>query len=85
MTADEVSALIRAHIAGEVIVTTKDQVHFEAWVVSEAFTSLSRIKRQQMVYAALGNAISDGHVHALALKTLTPEEAQPNPISGGLK
>ena len=74
MTADEVAALIRVHISGDVTVTTRDQVHFEALVVSETFAGVSRIKRQQMVYQALGNAISDGHVHAIALKTLTPEE-----------
>lgn len=74
MKAEDVAALIRAKIPGKVEVHTRDSVHFEALVVSEAFVGLNRIKRQQIVYAALGNMITDGHVHALALKTITPDE-----------
>ena len=74
MKAVDVEKLISAHIPGQVSVNTRDEVHFEALIVSEAFRGVSRIKRQQMVYAALGNALTDGHVHAISLKTLTPEE-----------
>jgi len=48
--------------------------HFEMEVVSAAFSGKSRVARHQMVYAALGDHMRAA-VHALALKTLTPEEA----------
>ncbi len=51
-----------------------DGVHFEAIVVSSAFDGLNPVKRQQIVYAALGDLISSGQVHALELKTYTPDE-----------
>jgi stress-induced morphogen len=41
-------------------------------IVSEAFSGKSRIQQHQMVYAALGELMA-GPVHALALKTYTPE------------
>ena len=50
-----------------------DGVHFEALVVSPAFAGLNRVRRHQMVYAALGDRMKQ-EVHALALRTLSPEE-----------
>lgn len=46
--------------------------HWEALVVSEAFAGKTRVEQHQMVYAALGELMS-GPVHALALKTYSPE------------
>ena len=48
--------------------------HFEMTVVSASFEGKSRIQRHKMVYAALGDHMRQA-VHALALKTKTPEEA----------
>ena len=50
--------------------------HFRVRIVSEKFHGLTRVERQRLVYAVLADEIADG-VHALALTTLTPEEAQP--------
>ena len=49
--------------------------HFRVRIVSAAFKGLSRVERQRRVYAAVGEEIDAG-LHALALTTLTPEEAQ---------
>lgn len=48
--------------------------HFTIRIVSDGFKGLPLIKRHRLVYAALKNEI-DGGVHALALKTLTADEA----------
>ncbi len=48
--------------------------HFEMTVVSTQFEGKPRIARHKMVYAALGDNMRQA-VHALALKTKTPEEA----------
>jgi BolA protein len=48
------------------------QTHFKAVLVSDQFSGLSSVKRHQMVYAMLGDLMSE--FHALALHTYTPEE-----------
>jgi acid stress-induced BolA-like protein IbaG/YrbA len=44
-------------------------------IVSEAFNGLSRVKRQQKIYALLDDRIKSGEIHAVSMVTLTPEEA----------
>ena len=61
----EVSHLVVRDLTG-----TKD--HWEALVVSAAFAGKTPIEQHQMVYAALGE-LKAGPVHALALKTYSPE------------
>lgn len=51
-----------------------DGEHFEALIVSDAFRGKSRVQRHQLVYAALGERMR-GEIHALSMRTLTPEEA----------
>ncbi len=50
-----------------------DGVHFEAVIVSPSFEGLSRVRRHQMVYAALGERMRE-EIHALSMHTLSPEE-----------
>ena len=50
-----------------------DGQHFSAVIVSNAFAGKSRIQRHQIVYAALGDRMRE-EIHALSMKTLTPEE-----------
>jgi len=52
-----------------------DGQHFEAIVVSDEFAGLSRIQRQQRVNKSLGDRIT-GDIHALSMKTFTPQEWQ---------
>lgn len=50
-----------------------DGHHFDAVIVSEAFRGKRPIARHQMVYAVLGDRMKE-EIHALSMKTLTPEE-----------
>ena len=52
-----------------------DGRHFEAIVVSEEFAGKSRIQRHQLVYQTLGDRLRQD-VHALSIKTFTPQEWQ---------
>ena len=52
-----------------------DGQHFTALIVSPAFAGKRLIKRHQLVYAALGDRMK-AEIHALSMKTLTPEEYQ---------
>ena len=47
--------------------------HFQVLIVSARFRGQSRLERHRAVYEALGDAMRD-QIHALALRTLTPEE-----------
>jgi len=49
------------------------ETHFRVELVSARFQGLGRVDRQRLVYDALAAELAD-RVHALALKTLTPEE-----------
>jgi acid stress-induced BolA-like protein IbaG/YrbA len=55
-----------------------DGQHFEALIVSSAFNALSRVRRHQLVYAALGERMRD-EIHALSMTTLTPAEWKARP------
>ena len=52
-----------------------DGRHFNALIVSNAFAGKRMIQRHQLVYAALGDRMRE-EIHALSMKTLTPEEYQ---------
>jgi acid stress-induced BolA-like protein IbaG/YrbA len=47
--------------------------HLSATVVASQFAGVSRLDQHKMVYAAVQSRIDDGSIHALALKTRTPE------------
>jgi BolA family transcriptional regulator, general stress-responsive regulator len=47
--------------------------HFRVVIVSDTFRGQTPVERHSTVYAALGDAMTSD-IHALALKTLTPEE-----------
>jgi BolA family transcriptional regulator, general stress-responsive regulator len=49
------------------------ETHFRVEVVSAAFAGQSRVARQRRIYEILAEELA-GRVHALQLKTLTPEE-----------
>lgn len=75
ITADQIRVLIEQGLAGaSAEVEGADGVHFEAKVVCAAFAGKLPLARHRMVYATLGERMG-GEIHALALKTLTPEEA----------
>lgn len=77
MRAENIKQLIETGLKNSTaIVEGEDGRHFTAVVISEEFSGKNRIQKQQMVYATLGNHIHDGTIHALSMKTFTPEEWQ---------
>lgn len=50
-----------------------DGRHFEALIVSAQFQGLPKVRQHQLVYGALGERMRE-EIHALSMKTLTPEE-----------
>ena len=75
MNADDIQRLIQQGLPdARVEVRGDDGVHFEALVVSPAFAGKLPLARHRMVYATLGELMG-GAIHALQLRTLTPDEA----------
>jgi acid stress-induced BolA-like protein IbaG/YrbA len=64
--------LQKALPAAMIIVDSNDNVHFNVIIVSERFIGLSKLQQQQLVYAALGDKMLTGEIHALSMKTYTP-------------
>jgi len=60
-----------SHLELRDLTGTKD--HYEAVIVATGFEGLSRVRRHQLVYQALGE-LMQGPVHALTMQTLTPSE-----------
>ncbi len=74
VTPGEIQSYIEKGLKCESVRVVGDGQHFEALIVSEAFRGKTRVQRHQLVYAALGERMRE-EVHALSMRTLTPEEA----------
>ncbi len=74
MNPEEVKKLIEAGLPDCDITVTGDGSHFDTIVVGEVFGGLSPVKKQQLVYATVADRITSGAMHALSIKTYTPDE-----------
>lgn len=76
MDSDQVKQLIQRGLQdADVYVEGEDGRHFSAVIVSPSFAGKSMLQQHKMVYGALGDAMQ-GAVHALSMRTYTPEEWQ---------
>ena len=75
--ADQVEKLIKSKLP-DAQVTIQDltgtQDHYQATIVSTSFEGLNLVKQHQLVYGSVNAAMTSGDLHALTLKTFTPEE-----------
>ncbi len=72
VTPDNVKAYIQQGLECEHIHVDGDGRHFEAVVVSKEFEGKGMLQQHQLVYRALGDRMED--IHALSMKTYTPEQ-----------
>ena len=76
MDPTEIAALIEQGLPeASARVVTDGMGHYEAVVVCPGFAGKRSVPRHQMVYATLGERVGR-EIHALAVKTYTPEEWQ---------
>jgi acid stress-induced BolA-like protein IbaG/YrbA len=80
-TPADVSAYIAAGLTCDHLEVEGDGRHFFATIVSTEFEGLSRVRRHQRVYQALGDRMRE-QIHALSMKTLTPAEHQAAAAAG---
>lgn len=71
---EQIQALIEQHIDTQELRVDGDGSHFQVIVVSDSFSGLNAVKKQQMVYAAVNEHIESGAIHALTIKAYTPAE-----------
>lgn len=75
MNASKIKMMIENGLPGaKVEVNGDDGVHFEAVVICDAFAGQSMLAQHRMVYDTLGNQMQDGNIHALALRTYSPQQ-----------
>jgi acid stress-induced BolA-like protein IbaG/YrbA len=74
METDAVTKLIRDGMPGAEVTVTGDGSHFEAVVVSADFVGKTPIQKQRLVMATVKPQIESGELHALSIKTYTPEQ-----------
>jgi acid stress-induced BolA-like protein IbaG/YrbA len=77
MVAAEIKQLLENTLSAcTAIIVSADDVHFNATVISPDFSEKTRLQKQQLVYAALGDNINNGAIHAISIRTFTPVEWQ---------
>lgn len=74
VTPEQLKEWIESGFDNASVMVEGDGHHFEAVIIANEFAGKSRIQRHQLVYGALGDKMK-AEVHALSMKTHTPEEA----------
>lgn len=72
---EEIENAVAGQIPGAEVEVLVDGNRALITVISDTFESLSRVQKQQKVYACIEAWISDGRLHAVTIRALTPGEA----------
>jgi acid stress-induced BolA-like protein IbaG/YrbA len=82
MDPKEIARLIESGMpGGDVRVSSADNTHYEAVIVSESFLGKRPIARHQMIYKCLGSLMGN-EIHAMSIRAHTPDEWQEIMSSG---
>lgn len=76
MDAATVKSLLQAKLEGCEIFVEGEGDRYNITVVGELFADMRPVKKQQLVYAGLADQIAAGSIHAVNIKTFTPEQWQ---------
>lgn len=74
MNNQDIEALLKSELGLAEAHVKSDGSHFQIIAVSDKFDGMSRVKKQQMIYAPLSDKIADGSMHALSIKTYSEQE-----------
>ena len=74
MHPEQVHKLIAAGLPCAHLQVEGDGHHFKAVIVSAEFAGKNRVQRQQRINQVLKAHFDSGELHALSMKTYTPEE-----------
>lgn len=73
VTPNDIKTWIEAGLPDSQVAVDGDGHHFEAVIICPGFAGKTMIQQHQMVYQVLGRKM-EAEIHALSMKTLTPEE-----------
>jgi len=79
ISSDEIKSTLENALPGATIAVqdlTGGGDHFQVLVVSPSFEGKGLVDQHQMVYGALRESLGSERIHALSLKTYTPEQWQ---------
>ncbi|MBY6063907.1 BolA family transcriptional regulator [Pseudidiomarina sediminum] len=76
MTTDDIQQLLNEALELDELIVKIDGSHANITAVGALFEDLSRVKKQQVIYAPLKALIASGELHAVSIKTYTPTEWQ---------
>ena len=72
---DDIKKLIEEGVPGaQAMIKGEDGSHFEGIVVSAGFEGKGMLEQHRIVFATLGDRMQTGEIHALSLRTFTPEQ-----------
>lgn len=80
---EDIKARLAEAFANAEVAVAGEGNRYQLQVVADEFAGLNRVKRQQAVYAAIGDLIQSGAIHAVTIQALTPAEQAQSSCSGG--
>ncbi|MFT6270444.1 MAG: acid stress-induced BolA-like protein IbaG/YrbA [Alphaproteobacteria bacterium] len=69
MTNEEIAEMLSTTLSLNDVKVKSEGTHFQIIAIDDRFEEMSRVKRQQYVYAPLSELIADGTIHAVSIKT----------------
>jgi acid stress-induced BolA-like protein IbaG/YrbA len=70
----EIKQILETALTLDEVIVKGEGSHYEVIAVGAMFDGMSRVKKQQTVYAPLMEHIATNAIHALSIKTYTPAE-----------
>lgn len=74
MQASDVEKLILDQLEDIEVKVETDGYQYQVTAIGKVFEGLNAVKKQQLIYGCLNKYIIDGTIHAVVIKTYTPEE-----------
>ncbi|GAB2917656.1 BolA family protein [Rheinheimera gaetbuli] len=74
MDINQIEQLLTEQLQLSEVRVSAEGSHYAVTAVGDCFDGVSRVKQQQMIYAPLMAAIADGSIHAVSIKTFTPQQ-----------
>jgi acid stress-induced BolA-like protein IbaG/YrbA len=74
MKSQQVKQMIETGLPGATVIVEGEGDHFEATVIYQNFIDKTKVQQHQLVYRTLGDSMQTAAIHALSIKTYTPQE-----------
>ncbi|MFW8592211.1 BolA family protein [Glaciecola sp. 2405UD65-10] len=76
MTNEDIANMLTEKLALSDVKVKSEGTHFQIIAIDDRFSDMSRVKKQQLVYAPLSELIADGTIHAVSIKTFSEQQWQ---------